>query len=257
MLLKDPTKMQEWLPPHSIQWYSQIGELEGKYNYTWNSTVLVPNGETIFDEEVMKMVKGKKVLDIGCGHGDFALNCSSEAAEVIGFDVTSQFLPKDRTPLNVSFVEGNTKKGLPFKNAEFDCAYNRKGPTSSYPHVKRVVKNGGIFLALHPGDNLGMELPELFPGLFNKQESTPVLCNLQQKIKESGFHKSEIEEVNVIEFLHSPVDVLKRRCFGQHPKIYDELIKAELQQVARIFDENKTDQGLPVTFSRYIVRIVV
>jgi SAM-dependent methyltransferase len=257
MLFNNPTKMQHWLSPHSIQWYSQLGKLEGRYIYPWNSTLTVPNGETIFEEEVLRMVKGKKVLDIGCGHGEFALQCSWEAKKVVGFDVTDHFLPKSENPKNLSFVSGNSKNGLPFHEEEFDCAYNRKGPTSSYSDVGRVVRSKGTFLGLHPGDKLGQELPKLFPGLFEEQKGSPVLNNLHVKIRNSGFYEADIEEVNGIEYLHSPLDVLKMRCFGQHPEIFRKLKEAYLPQITRIFDENKTETGLPVTFSQYIVRVVV
>ncbi|WP_338125005.1 hypothetical protein [Paenibacillus dendritiformis] len=53
--------------------------------------------------------------------------------------MTSGFIAPGRKqpPPNVSFVTANTKERLPFVDGEFDCAYNRKGPTSCYRQICR------------------------------------------------------------------------------------------------------------------------
>ena len=45
--------------------------------------------------------------------------------------------------------------------------------------------------------------------------------------------------------------------FGQHPSIYEQLKEKDLQTITTIFNENATADGLPITFSRYIVRAIV
>lgn len=126
-MLNNLTIFYEWLTPHSIDWYKQLSELQGVYKYTWDSTITSPSGEFIFDEEVTKMIKNKKVLDVGCGHGKFTRYCSSIAKQIVGFDVTENFLgvAKVNKKPNLSFIVGNTKQGLPFEKEEFDCAYIR------------------------------------------------------------------------------------------------------------------------------------
>ena len=154
MQLTDPTTFKDWIQPHSIVWYKQLSDIQGKYIYSWNSTLTEPNGEAIFDKEVTQIITNKKVLDVGCGHGEFTNKCGSVAKEIIGFDVTDNFLQSglEDKKTNVSFVLGNIKNGLPFEKNEFDCAYIRKGPTSAYPYLKKVIKSGGKIIGLHPGD---------------------------------------------------------------------------------------------------------
>lgn len=260
MNLIDPTTHVDWLAPHSKEWYEQLGNLYGEYLYTWNSTLTEPNGETKFIEEVTQMIVNKKVLDVGCGHGEFTINCSSIVKEIVGFDVTEDFIKNGNKNKkhNVSFVVGNTKDGLPFESGDFDCAYNRKGPTSAYLELNRVVKKGGEILGLHPGDNLGSELPILFPNLFkSNSEGTPILDNLKQRLNNCMFDYSEVQILNSIEFLHTPNDVFKLRCFGQKPIIYKNLIEENYSEVKQIFEHNATKDGLPITYSRYIVRATV
>ncbi|HEU4963684.1 MAG TPA: SAM-dependent methyltransferase, partial [Bacilli bacterium] len=63
--LQDPSKHEKWLAPHSLAWYEQLGRLTGQFAYPWRSTITEPSGETVFTEEVARMVAGKRVLDVG------------------------------------------------------------------------------------------------------------------------------------------------------------------------------------------------
>ncbi|OCA90334.1 methyltransferase type 11 [Bacillus sp. FJAT-27225] len=259
MNIMNPATLEGWLQPHSIEWYKQLSNLQGKYTYTWNSTLTEPNGESVFDEEVTQLIVNKKVLDVGCGHGEFTLKCSLAARTIVGFDATDNFINTglQNNNSNVSFVVGNTKDGLPFKPNEFDCAYVRKGPTSSYPYLNKVVTQGGKIMGLHPGDELAKELPLLFPNLFETSNGTPILDTLYKKLELSNFSYSTIEVKNSIEYIGSPMDVLKLRCFGQQPFIFETLKEKYLLEISKVFEQNSTEEGLPVTHSRYIVRATV
>ena len=259
MTLLNPTTFSNWLIPHSLEWYAQLGELQQRYEYPWASSLAKPNGESMFDEILAQTIVGKKVLDVGCGHGEFTLKCSLLAREITGFDVTNHFIQKrlNTARSNASFVVGNTKNGLPFQTNEFDCAYIRKGPTSAYPSLKNVVKKGGAIIGLHPGDALGRELPILFPNLFESTIGTPILNKIKENLANSDFSESTIETVNSTEYFQSPEDILKLRCFGQHPSIYETLTVENLDEIASTFKQHATANGLPITYSRYIVKATI
>ncbi|PYF08933.1 class I SAM-dependent methyltransferase [Ureibacillus chungkukjangi] len=259
MKLIDPTTLAGWLMPHSLEWYKQLSVQEGKYVYPWNSTHTEPNGESIFDREVTNMIPGKKVLDVGCGHGGFTLQCSEIANEIVGFDVTDRFVQEGSSSKksNVTFVRGNSKERLPFKEDEFDCAYIRKGPTSAYSDLKRVVKESGVILGLHPGDESSMELPFLFPNLFQVTKDTPILDTIHERMVNSEFANKSLEKINSIEYINSPIDILKLCCFGQHPSILEIIKEKNLPEVTRIFEKNASEKGLAITFSRYLIRVKV
>ncbi|SCW80367.1 23S rRNA (guanine745-N1)-methyltransferase [Paenibacillus tianmuensis] len=258
--LLDPRIHPDWLRPHSIEWYAQLGRIKGQYSFSWHSTIAEPNAEAIFAEEVSQAVRGRKVLDIGCGHGEFTLQWSPIVKHITGLDITSDFIKtgKEANLSNVTFITGNTKHRLPFEPDEFDAAYNRRGPTSSYLDVRRVVKKGGKILGSHPGDGIAAELSEWFPNLFEPiSAGTPLLENLKQRLEQGGLGHAEIETVRSMEYFHEPVDVIRMCCFGQTPSIHEWVMEKCFTEVTRRFEINAAQEGLPVTFERYLVRVTV
>lgn len=259
MKFDNPTLLEGWLQPHSLEWYKQVGEQSGAYSYGWKSEIDEPNGETLFDEMVLATAKGKKVLDVGCGHGEFTKRCSYEARHITGFDVTDAFLKIGQAAevSNMDFFLGNAKHSLPFEQGEFDFAYNRKGPTSAYLDLTRVVRKGGKILGLHPGDDSQSELPVLFPGLFKETEGLPIKEQVENRLRAANFSSYRIETINADEHLSLPVDVLELLCFGQKKYIIERIKKERLTEVDRIFNQNADKKGLKVTHSRYLVEAIV
>jgi len=205
------------------------------------------------------MIQNKKVLDVGCGHGDFTIRWSPMVKQIVGLDITSDFIEtgKDNNLANVKFVEANTKYKLPFDSQEFDCAYNRKGPTSAYIDIKRIVKNGGQIKGLHPGDRLSPELSQLFPSLFEPlREGTPVLDKIKGNLEKGMLLKqATIETVTSISYLLEPLDLVKVCCFGQTPSVLEMVINSSMSEIEKIFYKHATEKGLPITGEAYIVRV--
>ncbi|MBB6732910.1 class I SAM-dependent methyltransferase [Cohnella zeiphila] len=198
-------------------WCDQLAAKTGKYEFPWRT---VPDGRTaedIFTDKLGKAIRGK-VLDVGCGHGDFTSRWADLADELVGFDITAGFIAtanRNRPP-NVRYVVGNTHDGLPFSDDAFDVAYTKKGPTSWYAEGNRVVRPGGALLMLHPGDGLGAELARCFPGLLPQPEpGTPIRDTALERLAASGLVDIEWSVLEEAGWLPTPEDVWELACFGQ------------------------------------------
>lgn len=109
-----------------------------------------------------------RVLDVASGPGFIAMAFAPHCKEVVGVDVTQNFLTSARQEAerrglsNASFKFGDVES-MPFGDAEFDVAVCRSAfhhfpnPEGVLGEMKRVVKPGGRLLIL---DMVASEVPE-------------------------------------------------------------------------------------------------
>lgn len=99
-----------------------------------------------------KIVKGKKVLDLGCGSGIRTRKLAKLGAKVVGIDFSKTLIEiaRKNNP-QIIFYIGDIKK-MPFKNSEFDIVSSNlvlhyfKDLKPAYKETHRVLKKGGIFV---------------------------------------------------------------------------------------------------------------
>jgi len=136
-----------------------------------NVTLDGSDGELEFDAEAIRLARGKDVLDIGCGPGEFTLRVAKRARSVVGADSSKVALRMagrnlaKKALINVVFRYGEARN-LPFANESFDFAYSRRGPASDskkcLAEVMRVLRRGGTFTEITIGERDKQNLAEIF-----------------------------------------------------------------------------------------------
>ncbi len=121
----DFMSFKEWVFSANQKDFSEL------YNRTGHVQEL--QGETDLNhqctEKILKTVKGKTVLEVGCGRGYLA-NLLSKNHDVTGFDIVVSKELKAKFP-GVKFVQGNIQK-LPFNDNSFDTVVS----THTLEHVQ-------------------------------------------------------------------------------------------------------------------------
>lgn len=97
-------------------------------------------------------IRGKKVLDLGCGPGINAKKMQKFGAKVKGIDLSNYLIDiAKKEASNIEFLIGDVEK-LPYKNGEFDIVVSSlvlghiKDWKKTLSEVRRVLKRGGIFV---------------------------------------------------------------------------------------------------------------
>lgn len=129
------------------------------------------DGEEEFDEELLRRIAGKDVLDIGCGPGEFALRVARRARRVVCADVSTTALRLAKENLhrsklmNVTFRLADASS-LPFAENSFDVVYSRWGPASESIHTLseafRVLRLGGTFMEITIGERDKQNITNIF-----------------------------------------------------------------------------------------------
>lgn len=95
--------------------------------------------------------KDKKVLDVGCGNGDFTIELQNHGFDVYGIDVSNEH------KLGNKFIKTNIQtEKYPFPDNHFDIVFSKsviehlREPDFLFDEVYRVLKPGGTFICLTP-----------------------------------------------------------------------------------------------------------
>ena len=128
----------------------------------WGEGFLSPGGPEEVDRVVEGLsLKGKTILDIGCGAGGITLHLVARhgAAHATGFDVERPVIETARRAAarhglenRVSFVQAPPGP-LPFADASFDVVFSKDAllhvpdKDALFAEIFRVLKPGGVFAA--------------------------------------------------------------------------------------------------------------
>jgi ubiquinone/menaquinone biosynthesis C-methylase UbiE len=139
-------------------------------------------------------LKGKAILDVGCGSGHDAAYYAAEGAVVYGADISEKELAMAREKLAGVFVQAPMEK-LPFDAEMFDVvtSFYAIQHTENVPETLlemiRVAKPGGIIqvLAKHPFRNLlESHVNDGNSDYYAKRQVTSYIFNRSIKLTEQG-----------------------------------------------------------------------
>ncbi|RKN72967.1 class I SAM-dependent methyltransferase [Paenibacillus ginsengarvi] len=263
--LYNPAGHPEWVPPHSREWYDRIASEQGEYAYPWKSEFEEPSIETIFGQALSSLIADRsRVLDIGCGHGDFLSKWASRAEEAVGIDIQEKFIATangNKTEDHFRFLTINVADGLPFPDRHFDVVYSKKGPWlfgERDGEGCRIIKKGGHVLHLIHGSTDG-GMRALFPGLYYVSplpwDRDKAMRRLYDDLRLTGGPLTGIDVrcVEELEYLSAPEDVLLKKCYGQKEEVRQYVREQCLDDVTDIFNRHATPRGLRVVNYYFIV----
>jgi SAM-dependent methyltransferase len=147
-----------WWDADAADYLAEHGADIGEVDFVW-----CPEGLREADARLLGDVRGRDVLEIGCGSAPCARWLATRGARPVALDLSGAMLAHaaalgDRTGVRVPLVQAGAER-LPFADASFDLACSAFGgvpfvaePDRVMREVARVLRPGGrwVFAVNHP-----------------------------------------------------------------------------------------------------------
>lgn len=157
------------------------------------------------------------ILDCGCGSGEWTVFLRSQGHRVVGIDIAPETITRLRERHGECFQSADFRR-IPYEEKSFDVVINwggiehfEEGPVPAIQEAKRVLRDGGVYLATTPCHNLRLFLLDTVgltsgPGYpvgeyrFYQYRFTP--SELESYFKASGFEQVRSRIINGAQGVH-------------------------------------------------------
>ncbi|MFW5873530.1 MAG: class I SAM-dependent methyltransferase [Bacillota bacterium] len=188
---------------------------------SWYDTELgrfVDEVETKVAFDLFQPQPGEKILDIGCGTGNFSIKLAKMGCKVTGIDISQPMLEEaekkaEKLNLDINFKKGDVLN-LEFDDNKFDSVFSMaaiefiKDLETAFKEIKRVVKPGGKILL----------------GTIRKDSDWGRLYEKQAQKEDSVFRDAIFREPEDLEKLDRDNIIKLKECLYISPDISEEKI---------------------------------
>jgi len=216
-----------------------------------------PDTHSIYIENIISKAKpGCKVIDVGCGTAHIIVDLAKKTDKVfcVGFDTSRAMV--NTTRKNSSEISGicivqRDSRQLPFRDGSFDIVLNRLAECS-LSEIRRVLKNGAVFLQFGLGPENEKEILNLFPERYEKDTFFIPKKPEQWKnevlngIRKIGFAKIGLDDYEEISYYPSIEEIMD--LIEMVPLVEDfdgEKDKGTLERLLRNREDGK---GVQITY---------
>ncbi len=177
------------------------------------------SGEDYFDKTVLEAAKGRDVIDIGCGWGEFTLSVARVASTVLGIDFSenaiSRALENSKATRvgNVEFKLADARK-IALPDESFDLAFSRRGPAMesllSITEAYRVLRRGELLIQQEGGERDKLNWTQVFGRGQNFPFKGTIAEEKKRLLAKAGFKSVDVREFEATEYFKTLKDVVMR-----------------------------------------------
>lgn len=146
-------------------------------------------------------VKGKKVLDCGCGCGLFSNQFKKMGADVIGVDYSSSAIEMARETFDGDFRVGDILD-LEFEDNTFDIVFfidaieHIRDYKKALSEIKRVLKTGGILVISTDTENKMPKFMSVWEKLSTGKRAGDLIRKVKVNQRDKKYKSTHINEMN-------------------------------------------------------------
>jgi SAM-dependent methyltransferase len=217
------------IKPHTAAWYDRLSRLQTGYYYPWHSLLSHGNGDQAFVNLVMQYLNSDKdVLEVGCGHGELALEFAPYCKSLLAYDRVPAYIElaqasaQQRGVHNVTFIcadssaQTNLKPCIPADPNSFDLLISHMGPLHWVEDARRVARPGAVLIQLNPLETLPPEWNQVLPGELRLPSANgqTMRAVVERRLASGGLQLHSCWTYDVPEYLPNTYEFYKLLSWG-------------------------------------------
>lgn len=260
---------------HSNEWYDHLAGIQQGYYYPWRSTVGERDGESAFIDLVREhLTPETRVLEVGCGHGELALELAPHCASLVAYDRVGSYIrlaEQQRESAgadNVTFLEydmlnpAHHEAQLPVEAGSIDLVIGRRAPLHWIEDARRACRPGAVLIELNPMEEPIPAWSDMLPRKLHYENSGrhtgtgSIHQSVENRLHQAGLRLHSGWGFDVPEMFKSPEDLFTMLSWGL-PK--DEIPAFEdlEQRLGKIFERYATGDGIELRHCRFLWKAMI
>lgn len=217
------------IKPHTAAWYDRLSRLQAGYYYPWHSLLSNGNGDQAYLDLVMQYINNDKdVLEVGCGHGEMALEIAPYCRSLLAYDRVPSYIELAQAGAlqrgigNVTFicadssVQYNLRPRIPAEANTFDMLISHMGPLHWLEDASRVARPGAVLIQLNPLETHPPEWNQILPDELRLPSTNgqTMRAVVERRLASGGLHLHSCWTYDVPEYLPNTYEFYKLLTWG-------------------------------------------
>lgn len=260
---------------HSNEWYDNLAQVQEGYYYPWNSILGEMNGEEAYLDLIRQHTDSStRILEVGCGHGEAALDLASSCQSILAYDRVPNYIElanagkRKAGTTNVEFIchdatesEYNAVR-LPAEDDSIDFIICRRGPLHWIEDARRVCRPGAILIQLCPMEEAIPAWSSKLPKALHYENSGrhtgtgSIHHSVENRLHQAGLTLDSAWGFDIAEIFPDPRELYKVLTWGlpvEKIPAYEDIE----YKFTRIYQTYGEKQGIVLRHCRYLWKAIV